>query len=581
MTKSLLFALALSWLVTLAHPAAAQTPAPFAKGADISWITQMEQANYLFYNETGVQKELFQLLRDYDMNTIRLRVWVNPASGWNGKNDVVAKAVRARALGHRVLIDFHYSDEFADPGRQNKPVAWNAFTLAQLKAAVYDHTFDVLSALKQNNVVPEWVQVGNETPDGMLWPEGRISTNPQNFADLVNQGYAAVKAVNPTSKVIVHVDNGFNSSRSRYLFDRLTQYGGRFDVMGLSHYPTAANWPALAVQLQTNMNDLVARYPGKEVMVVETSMPANAAIPAQQMLLDLMAKVRAVPGGKGLGVLYWEPQAYSWMGYGLGMWNDNGRPTVAIQSFLDTPPPRGLVYNPGFEYTAATQTPLGWTTASTTGDADADLTRPSGYNSLNQLGHYKATAYQVRTSQLLTNVPNGTYTLRAWAQRGGGQAVCQLYANSFSGNELTTSLPVSPNNWVQVQVPGITVTNGQCEIGLRSVAAGGETASIDDVEFVPSTATAAMAGANKLDISAQVYPNPAAGSRTLAFTLERDATVQAALYSLTGQLVRVVTPARRLTRGTHAVALGSPPAGFYLVKLQVDDQVTSRKVVME
>ncbi|MBF9236518.1 glycosyl hydrolase 53 family protein [Hymenobacter sp. BT683] len=576
MKNILLLLTMLGLLLGPANRAWAQVPAPFAKGADVSWITQMEQANYRFYNRAGTEQELFQLLRGYDMNSIRLRVWVNPAGGWNGKNDVVAKAIRAHNLGFRVLIDFHYSDEFADPGRQNKPVAWSSYTFAQLKTAVYNHTFEVLDSLKDNNIVPEWVQVGNETPDGMLWPEGRISTNAQNFAELVDQGYAAVKAVNPTSKVIVHVDNGFNNARFRYVFDRLTQYGARYDVIGLSLYPTAANWPTLTAQCLANMNDLVARYPGKEVMVVETGMPANAPIPAQQMLLDLMAKVRSVPGNKGLGVLYWEPQAYNWMGYGLGMWSNNGRPTVAINAFLDNPPAAGLVINPSFEYTGPTQTPLGWSTVSTTGDADADFTQFYGYSTLYQLVHQKAAAYQVRTFQLLANVPNGTYTLRAWAQSTGGQS--QLYATGFGGAELATTLPVA-SNWVQVQVPGITVTNGQCEIGLRSNGAAGELASIDDVEFIASTVTAVKSFTPGITVA--VFPNPTAGTRTVTLTLDREETVAVALFSLTGQRVRVLTTPQRLGRGTHAIACATPglAAGTYFLKISHGQHVEMRKVV--
>ena len=538
----------------------------------------MEQANYLFYNQAGVQQDLFVLLRSYDMNTIRLRVWVNPVGGWNGKNDVIRKAIRARNLGYRILIDFHYSDSWADPGQQNKPAAWANLTFAQLKTALYDHTYDVLDSLKDNNIVPEWVQVGNETPNGMLWPDGRISTNAQNFAELVDRGYAAVKAVNPTSKVIVHVDQGNNSARFRYVFDRLAQYGARYDVIGMSLYPTATNWPTLTAQTQANMNDLVMRYPGKEVMVVEVGMPANTPIPAQQMLLDLIAKTQAVPGGKGLGVLYWEPQAYNWMNYGLGMWAGNGRPTVAITSFLNNPPARGLVYNPGFEYTGATQTPLGWTTASATGDADADLTQFYGYASSYQLGHQKATAYQVRTYQLLANVPNGTYTLRAWAQSTGGQTQCQLYANGFGGPELAATVP-GTGSWVQVQVPGIQVTNGQCEIGLRSDAHANEAASLDDVEFFTAAVTAAAAASSKP--STQVYPNPATGPRTVAFTLDRPETVQLSLFGLTGQLVRVVAGPRLLPAGPQRLAweaAGLAP-GTYLLKVTHGPHTEVHKVV--
>ena len=485
MKRLLLF---LSLLAGFAHRANAQTSSPFAKGADVSWVTQMEQSDYHFYTEAGTQQDLFQLLKGYDMNTIRLRVWVNPAGGWNGPADVLAKAMRAHALGYRLLVDFHYSDDFADPGRQTKPAAWASYTFPQLLTAVYDHTFTTLELLRSNGITPEWVQVGNETNDGMLWPDGRASTNMAQFAQLFDRGYAAVKAVSPTTKVIAHVSNGFNTGTSRYIFGGLTSNGARFDVMGLSLYPTITDWPTLTAQCQANMNDLVVRYPGKEVMVVETGMPADAPIPTQQMLLDLQAKTQAVPGNKGLGVLYWEPQTYNWMNYNLGAWNSAGRPTAALRAFRNGPPAAGLVANPGFEFTGPTQTPPGWSTASIA-DADADFTQAPGFAGLYQLTHQKAAAYQVRTYQLLTNVPNGTYTLRARAQSSGGQPQCQLYASGYGGTELATTLPTAAT-WVPVQVSGIVVSNGQCEIGLRSVAGAGQTARLDEVELVAGTTAA-------------------------------------------------------------------------------------------
>ena len=555
-------------------------PGTFAKGADVGFLTEMEAAGRVFYNAAGVQQGLLPILQSYDLNTIRLRVWVNPAGGWNGKNDVVAKAIRAHNLGFRLLIDFHYSDTWADPGQQTKPAAWASLPFPQLKQALYNHTYDVLDSLKDNNILPEWVQVGNETPDGMLWPDGRLSTNPQNFAQLIDQGYAAVKAVNASTKVIVHVDNGFDNGRFRYVFDRLTQYGGRYDVIGLSLYPTTANWPTFTAQCQANMNDLVARYPGKEVMVVETGMPANAPIPCRQMLLDLMAKTRAVPGGKGLGVVYWEPEAYNW-GYGLCAWGTNGRPTAAMDAFRNNPPSDGLVYNPGFEYTTATQAVVGWTTDGGTGDADADFTQNYGYASYFQLAHQKAAAYRVRTYQLLPTVPNGTYTLRAWAQSSGGQTVCQLYANGFGGTEQNANIGNTNGNWVRVVVNNITVTNGQCEIGLRSDAHMGEAASLDDVEFVATQVTATLPGiANPID--AQVSPNPASGQCTIRYTLMRAETVQLSLQNLTGQQV-LALPARPQAAGPHVASIewGSTLApGVYLLKISHGNQQTTQKMLI-
>ncbi|HRG92278.1 MAG TPA: glycosyl hydrolase 53 family protein, partial [Chitinophagaceae bacterium] len=200
--------------------------AGFAKGADISWLTEMEASGKLFYNSSGTQKECLQLMKDLGMNSIRLRVWVDPAGGWNNSADVVAKAVRAKSLGLRIMIDFHYSDTWADPGQQTQPAAWIAYDLTQLQNAVYTHTFSVLTALKTAGVTPEWVQVGNETNDGMLWPTGKASVNMANYALLVNKGYDAVKAVDPIIQVIVHISNGQDNSLFRWNLDGLKNNGG-------------------------------------------------------------------------------------------------------------------------------------------------------------------------------------------------------------------------------------------------------------------------------------------------------------------------------------------------------------------
>ena len=124
----------------------------FAKGADVSWLTEMEQDGVKFYNQNGKAEECMWLLRDLGTNAIRLRVWVNPEGGWCGKDDVIAKASRAQALGYRLMIDFHYSDTWADPGNQKVPAAWQGYTFEQMKQAVANHTKDVLSALKERGV---------------------------------------------------------------------------------------------------------------------------------------------------------------------------------------------------------------------------------------------------------------------------------------------------------------------------------------------------------------------------------------------------------------------------------------------
>jgi arabinogalactan endo-1,4-beta-galactosidase len=308
-------------------------PAEFVKGADISWVTEMEAAGREFFNNAGTKKDCFQLMKDLGLNSIRLRVWVNPATNWNNTADVVAKAVRAKALGMKIMIDFHYSDTWADPGHQTKPAAWAAQSFAALKTSVADHTTTVLNALKANGVTPTWVQVGNETNDGMLWPEGQASVNMSNYAQLFIAGYNAVKAVDPSIKVIVHLSNGFDNGLFRWNLDGLKSNGAQWDITGMSLYPTPANWQTLNSQCLINMNDMVARY-GKEVMVVEIGMSWDQAATSNAFITDLISKVNAVTGGKGLGVLYWEPESYNnWMGYTLGAFDNSGRPTPAMNAF--------------------------------------------------------------------------------------------------------------------------------------------------------------------------------------------------------------------------------------------------------
>ena len=319
------------------------TPSPiitntaFAKGADISWTTEMEAAGKKFYTTTGEEMECMALLKSLGMNTIRLRVWVNPSPSWNNTADVVAKAIRAKNLGLRILIDFHYSDSWADPGQQTKPAAWAALNFADLKTALSAHTTMVLNQLKVAGITPEWVQVGNETNDGLLWPEGRASTNMANYAQLITAGYDAVKLVFADAKVIVHVSNGYDNGLFKWNIGGLVSNGAKFDMIGMSLYPSyvAAGWASANQQCLANMNDLVTRY-NKEVMVVEVGMPRDNAAECKLFIADLITKTKLVTGNKGMGVMYWEPQCYgNWKGYTLGAFDNNGKPTVAMDAFKD------------------------------------------------------------------------------------------------------------------------------------------------------------------------------------------------------------------------------------------------------
>lgn len=313
---------------------------PFSKGADAGWLPQMEATGYKFYDNDGAEKDCMQLLKDRGINTIRLRVWVNPsndkASGHCSPEETVAMAVRAQNAGMRIMIDFHYSDSWADPGKQNKPAAWAAHSFSQLLDDVYSHTYNVLMLLKEAGVTPEWVQVGNEIPGGMLWPEGSTK-NWGQLAQLLNKGYYATKAVNKNIKVIVHLDEGNNNKKFREFFDNATANHIKYDVIGLSYYPywIKSDYKDNIADLEYNLKDMASRY-GKEVMVVEVGGVDTEVQNTHDMLVAVLNAVKKVPHHKGLGVIYWEPQgARSWSHYALSAWQEDGKPSPALDAFKE------------------------------------------------------------------------------------------------------------------------------------------------------------------------------------------------------------------------------------------------------
>ena len=322
------------------NPTPNPAPSVFAKGADVGWLSQMEATGYHFYDSDGSEKDCLQLLKDRGMNTIRLRVWVNPSTdktnGHCSKEETVAMAIRAKNMGMRVMIDFHYSDSWADPSKQNKPAAWANHTFAELLNDVYNHTFDVLTALKTAGVTPEWVQIGNEIPGGMLLPEGS-STNYGQLAQLLNKGYDATKAVDSSIKVVVHIDEGNNNSKFRWFFDYATAYQVKYDVIGMSYYPFWLNsdYTVTIQNLSANLNDMASRY-NKEVMVVEVGGDYTLIQNTHDMLVAVINAVKNVPNNKGLGVIYWEPEGEKgWSGYQLNCWQSNGKPSIALNAFLE------------------------------------------------------------------------------------------------------------------------------------------------------------------------------------------------------------------------------------------------------
>ncbi|MDE6318102.1 MAG: arabinogalactan endo-1,4-beta-galactosidase [Muribaculaceae bacterium] len=302
----------------------------YARGADVSWLTQLEAEGEKFYSPDGTQMECMQLLKEHcGVNAIRLRVWVNPAEGWNNVEDVLVKARRANALGLRLMIDFHFSDTWADPGKQQTPAAWADLDMEGLKAAVTAHVNDMLTSLAAYGIEPEWVQIGNETRAGMLYPLGSID-NPGNFSALVSAGYDAVKSVFPSAAVIVHLDSGNNQWLYDRIFGALATYSGKYDMIGMSLYPEPDTWKGTVDDMIANINHVIATY-GKPVMICEVGMDYRESEACNTMLKDIITRTNNL---NVKGVFYWEPEAPSGYndGYKKGCF-DNGTPTIALDAF--------------------------------------------------------------------------------------------------------------------------------------------------------------------------------------------------------------------------------------------------------
>lgn len=313
---------------------------PINLGADVSWMTQMQSSGYIWKDNNGNTTQLMPLLSSYNLNAIRLRVWVNPitsaANGWCDIIDVVNKATLAKNQGFDVMLSLHYSDHWADPGNQTKPSAWNNFSTSQLVSAVYNHTTDVLNALDAASITPKWIQIGNETNDGMLWTSGKASTGGfSNYASFINAGTQAVKDFNPQIKTILHLANGDDINVLTWNINGLVNNGlvsNRLDIIGLSLYALENNWKSKVDLTYSNILSLQTIY-NKEVMVVETGFPASNPTTSYQFLRYLIEKTRLA---SGKGVFYWEPIAYNWNNYPSGAWDTDGSPSVAMDAFKNS-----------------------------------------------------------------------------------------------------------------------------------------------------------------------------------------------------------------------------------------------------
>lgn len=271
-------------------------------GADISFLPQFEDRGMKFY-DNNEEKDAIVILADHGFNTIRLRIFVNPENengyapetGYCGLEYTSMMAKRAKEAGMKLLLNFHYSDYWADPQQQNKPLAWKDLDFESLTLMLKDYTRDVILHLKDQGTMPEMVQIGNEINHGLLWPEGHIS-NPDNLAGLLKAGVEGVREVDPSILIMMHIALGGQNDEAVFWLDNMIARGVDFDVLGLSYYP---RWHGTLDDLNNNLHDLVKRYK-KDVNVVEYS----------QFEKELHDIVFSLPENFGKGTCIWEPLSF-------------------------------------------------------------------------------------------------------------------------------------------------------------------------------------------------------------------------------------------------------------------------------
>lgn len=535
-TKVIVATLLSVTLMAASIPASAESTnsSNFIRGVDVSMLNTVEKLGGVYY-DGGTKKDALQILKAHGANYVRLKLWVNPydangnsygGGGNDYKTDLVL-AKKAKSLGMKVLIDFHLSDFWADPGTQVKPKAWSALSFSNLETTLYSYIKTTMNQFVADGVTPDMVQIGNEISSGILWNDGKVGNGNEDFTNLAKLLHEAIQGVRDSkdapAKIILHLDNGGSYSLYQWWFKSVMNTGVNldFNIIGFTYYPM---WHGTLDQLQYNMNDISKQY-NKDVLIVETaygwttkdgdglgssfnsSDAATAGYPASpsgqiQFFNDLETTLLSVPNNRGLGFFYWEPE---WLPVSGANWGTTaGASYIGDSGKLSNPwdnltlfdftgralnsinilnvPGNNLITNSGFEHDGYTNLPTGWTTWLSSGTTASTIKTESGsaYDGNYDLTFWNASAYSGSIYQEIKNLTNGTYTLSVWVKSGGGQSKCQIYAKSYGGNELDTNVPLSDTGWVKVQIKNIKVTNGTCQIGLYTVANAGNWCSADN-----------------------------------------------------------------------------------------------------
>ncbi|MEN8906789.1 MAG: glycosyl hydrolase 53 family protein [Clostridiales bacterium] len=590
----------------------------FIKGVDISMLAEIEKNGGKFFDEKGNEVDCFKILKNHGVNYVRLRVWNNPVynedilddkgniiyakgdplgGGNNNKDVTIALAKRAKKHGMKILLDFHYSDWWADPSKQNKPSEWEELTQEEIEVALYEYTKDVLLGLKKSKAIPSMVQIGNEVNGGIVWPNGKTwmeSTDTEiggyeGFTGLLKQGARAIREICPKkTKITIHLSNGGKNELYVRVFNELIKKEVDFDVIGMSYYPY---WHGTLDQLKSNMEDLATRY-RKELVIAETAYAYT--LENGDNLSNIFSKNNINAGGykatvqgqatairnimevvsdidRGLGVFYWEPdwipvdgvgwktgEGNAWENQAMFDFNGKvlpsldifkvGRRGKYIESVISNVPETNIITNLGkyfvlpdsikvdYSDDSIKSVPIAWdeydesnlnqvgtfvikgSIEGTNLKAFANITVDSncvtdkGFESGNldnwnvtgdttalavenntgnaysgdySLKYWLGEPFSFNCSQTITDIPDGTYSLRVWSSGGGGEELMQLFAKDYGGEELNVDI-VNTGwlNWAQYEINNIEVIGGSCTVGINLESSGGNWGNIDDIEFI-------------------------------------------------------------------------------------------------
>jgi len=311
----------LTLALAIALPAVASD---YHVGADVSGMNPES-----VFKDHGVEKPGLQVFRDNGYNWVRYRLWHTPTRGAQNLEYIIARAQEAKVLGFKFLLNYHYSDSWADPLHQPIPAAWEGMDAGTMAQAVFDYTRDTIAAFREAGVLPDMVQVGNEIGNGMLFPLGKIrdwetrEKSPENWDNLASFIRAGVNGVDagrgnaPRPEIMIHVDHGGDIALTRWFFDHIRDYGIPYDVIGLSYYPWSHG---TLFDLRDNLAFAANEY-GKDIIVVETGYYKSPGryfneLPGpfpetpegqRDFLAEVNDIVMATPNGRGKGVYWWEP----------------------------------------------------------------------------------------------------------------------------------------------------------------------------------------------------------------------------------------------------------------------------------